>query len=250
MSSLQCLQALCLWLSPSAFPFAAAIMPSQSSPVYIPVHRRTGSTPSSSRPSSGMLLPVNGFGRRSNYDTIAQPYIYSMGSLLALAPPSHIHGTDFHSPSSSPTKAGQEEPHQGWVNLNAAMRNYLRVACPEIALNRKMRKALEFHQFHQHRMSRMGNRDESKKTKSRGSSRQRSSRSSSPNLSEAEDRPKPTVPKRSGAPSRISAAGLRHSHSPNHRGSRSKPHQPHPSVSDLGGDNWRTVTRQGIVAGA
>ncbi|KAH6902830.1 hypothetical protein BKA70DRAFT_1404641 [Coprinopsis sp. MPI-PUGE-AT-0042] len=147
-------------------------MSSQSASVYVPVHRRTGSTPSSS----------NG----------AHPYIYSMDSLLALAPPSHIHGTDGHSPSSSPTKAGQEEPHQGWVNLNAAMRSYLRAACPEIAMNRKMRKALEFHQFHQQRITRPGNRDETKKTKSRGSSRQRNSRSSSPAISEAEDRAKLT----------------------------------------------------------
>ena len=205
-------------------------MSSQSAPVYVPVHRRTGSTPSSSRPSS-----------------VAHPYIYSVDALLALAPPSHIHGTDAHSPSSSPTKSGQEEPHQGWANLNAAFRNYLRAVSPEIAMNRKMRKALEFHQFHQQRMTRLATRDEPKKTKSRGSSRQRSSRSSSPALSEADDRARLTVPKRHGAPSQISAEGLRRSHSPSHR--RSKPRQPlpHASMPQAGDANWRTVTRQGIV---
>lgn len=200
-------------------------MSSQSAPVYVPVHRRTGSASSSS--------------------SVAHPYIYSVDALLALAPPSHIHGTDAHSPSSSPnTKSGQDaELHQGWTNLNTAYRNYLRAACPEIAMNRKMRKALEFHQFHSQRTASRQNatyRDE-KKHSSRGSSR--SSRSSSPSVSEAEDRARLTVPKRHGAPSQISAEGLRRSHSPNQR--RVKARQATPSHAPE--DNWRTVTRHGIV---
>ena len=71
--------------------------------------------------------------------------------MLALAPP-----TSWSHPealSSSPEQfhhlQQHVEPHQGWARAHEAMRDYLRLACPDIVLNRRMRKSLQFHQHQQ-----------------------------------------------------------------------------------------------------
>ncbi|TEB23740.1 hypothetical protein FA13DRAFT_1739722 [Coprinellus micaceus] len=115
-----------------------------SAPVYIPRHKRTSSSSSTS--------------------SSTHPLTYSRDELLSMAP-----STSTSTPSSSPSSSfhdhsehlehtyahplGPSPDHpdaQGWLALNTAMRSYLRQACPEIVMNRKMRKAVEFASF-QHR---------------------------------------------------------------------------------------------------
>ncbi|EAU82667.1 hypothetical protein CC1G_08824 [Coprinopsis cinerea okayama7 len=159
---------------------------SVSSERYVPVHRRSSSS-SSSRSSNGS-------------------YIYSREALLALAPPSHTHGADSSvttpastRPSSPHDNAAPHDIHRGWAKLNEAMRAYLRATCPEIAMNRKMRKSLEFHDYQHQRATRQQQRAEQR---SREASRQRSSRSSSPRHSHGQFLEVPSTPSKPASPSK------------------------------------------------
>ncbi|TFK28970.1 hypothetical protein FA15DRAFT_664620 [Coprinopsis marcescibilis] len=143
---------------------------------YVPVHRRN---------SSASTRPLN----------VPNPLVYSREALLLLAPPTHTHGVNStpNSPNANATfeaASTNSEPHLGWERLNEAMRNYLRATCPEIAMNRKMRKSLEYH-FIQHRAAtRQHNDNDGRRSRSRESSRHSSSSpSSSPTTEELPSTP-------------------------------------------------------------
>jgi len=179
----------------------------------------------------------------------AHPYVYSIEDLLAMAPPSYVHGVEgTHSPSSSPKTTSfhgpstSSEPHQGWANLNAAMRTYLRTACPEIAMNRKMRKSIEFHHVQHVRAAQRP-------------------RSSSPNNRRPAEAPKsddgfevvqphrrtPRTPPPAEATKRLRSPTARRSRPTNSRARHAHFTQLHLSANAAGDGDWRTVTRHGIV---
>jgi hypothetical protein len=139
-----------------------------SSPIAIPTSSSSTSPAMSTSPSTGRYVPVHkrspSASRTGEYPLIltnktcpdirpsAPPLNYSRDELLALAP-----STSWSHPealSSSPEQfhhlQQHVEPHQGWARAHEAMRDYLRLACPEIVLNRKMRKSLQYHQHQQH----------------------------------------------------------------------------------------------------
>lgn len=109
----------------------------------------------SASPSTGRYVPVH--KRSPSASRTAHPLTYSRDELLALAP-----STSWSHPealSSSPEQfhhlQQHVEPHQGWAQAHEAMRTYLRVVCPDIVLNRKMRKSLQYHQHQQHQQQRV-----------------------------------------------------------------------------------------------
>lgn len=135
-----------------------------SAPVYVPTHKRNPSSSSTMSSSKFRFLscPLH---RELTALIAPSPLVYTRDELLSMAPSTS--SSHSHSPSSSPSHStsafpasfehlehtyAHPQPHQGWLNLNTAMRRYLRLACPEIVMNRKMRKAVEYAQF-QHRLN-------------------------------------------------------------------------------------------------
>ncbi|KAF5333559.1 hypothetical protein D9611_002834 [Ephemerocybe angulata] len=106
-----------------------------SSPIaYVPIHKRSPSGSSITSMTSAITTPV---------------LSYTRDELLALAPSASTSHTTDAEPEHTYI---HHQPHQGWATLNTTMRRYLRLSCPEIVMNRKMRKAVEYQHF-QHRTS-------------------------------------------------------------------------------------------------
>ncbi|KAJ2928334.1 hypothetical protein H1R20_g8764, partial [Candolleomyces eurysporus] len=145
-----------------------------SAPIAIPSSSSSSRLSMSTSPSTGRYVPVHkrsASASRAGENPSLHPVIegvltfgppvpvltYSRDELLALAP-----STSWSQPealSSSPEQfhhlQQQVEPHQGWGQAHEAMRDYLRVVCPDIVLNRKMRKSLQFHQHQHHQQQRV-----------------------------------------------------------------------------------------------
>jgi hypothetical protein len=90
-----------------------------SKDLYVPVHKRSGSDAHTGK-SSLTSSPLN---RRTNVASSARPHIYSRDALLALADTTT-------------------------TQLHDSIRSTLRETCPEIVMNRKMRKSVEYKRNH------------------------------------------------------------------------------------------------------
>ena len=91
-----------------------------SKDLYVPVHKRSGSDAHhTGKPS----LTTSALNRRTNVTSSARPHIYSRDALLALADTTT-------------------------TQLHDSIRSTLRETCPEIVMNRKIRKSIEYKRNH------------------------------------------------------------------------------------------------------
>lgn len=145
-----------------------------SSPVerYVPFHKRSPSSSSTSSTATPVLT-------------------YTPDELFALAPSTlNLHHSESSTQHHTPEHTYMHlQPHQGWAELNNVMRGYLRLSCPEIVMNRKMRKSVEYQHF-QARTSSHTKSPTSQRTRSRSPS-SRSSASGSPRTKPMEVDPVP-----------------------------------------------------------
>jgi len=98
---------------------------------YVPVHRRS---PSASSSMSSLLLDD---AARADSISASPVTTYSRDELLALMPDASSHSLEPH-------YIHQHQASEGWTHLNNAIKDVIKTTCPEIVLNRKTRKALEY----------------------------------------------------------------------------------------------------------